>query len=217
MNFKISKVNFILWTKKILICTLSLFFLGLAGSLNIKAALGADPITVFYEGLSKSLNMDIGITINILNVILTIAVLFIERKYINIGTLIYVLTLGYFVNFGIWLYELFPIPNSFIVRLLVSLFGCLLAFIGLGGFMAINIGVDPWTAITLIACEKLKKSFRLIRTILDASTLILGIILGGTFGIITVFCVLVGGFSIQKIYDVIDKMIKKMLKSNCED
>ncbi len=217
MSFKLSKENVILWTKKILICTFSLFLLGLSGALNIKAALGSDPITVFYEGLSESLHMDIGITINILNAILTAAVLIIDRRYINIGTLIYVFALGNFVNLGIWLYELLPISDSFIVRLLASLFGCLLAFIGLGGFMAINIGVDPWTAITLIICNKAKKSFRLVRTIFDASTLILGIILGGTFGIITIFCVLTGGSSIQKIYNVIDKMLKKMLKSNCEN
>lgn len=217
MKVKVNKGIFILWVKKILICTFSLLLLGFAGSLNIKAALGSDPITVFYEGLSESLHLDIGITINILNAILTTAILFIDRKYINIGTLIYVFVLGNFVNLGIWIYELLPIPDGFIVRLLMSLLGCLLAFIGLGGFMAINIGVDPWTAITLIICNKAQKSFRLIRTIFDSLTLIFGIILGGTFGIITIFCVLAGGSSIQKIYNVIDKMLKKMLKSNCEN
>ena len=93
-------------------------------TINIKAALGADPITVFYEGLSKFLHTNLGMTINVLNAVLTLIIFFIERKYIHIGTLIYVLSLGTFVNFGTWVYDMLCIPNTFIARLIISIFGC---------------------------------------------------------------------------------------------
>ena len=213
----LKKQDIVLWVKKIIVCTLGIFFLGLSGAINIKTGLGADPITVFYEGLSKFLHSDIGLTINILNASLTILVFFIERKYVHLGTLIYVLLLGIFVNCGMWLYDLLQIPDIFIVKLLVSIAGCFIAFLGLGMYISIDIGIDPWSAVSVIASKKTGKSFALIRFVQDASTLLLGVWMGGTVGIITVFSVLAGGPIIQKAISLVDKMLKNMLKSTCED
>lgn len=202
--------------KKVIIGTFGIFLLGLSGAINIRTALGADPITVFYEGLSKFLNLNLGMTINILNTSLTALIFLIDRKYIHIGTLMYVLTLGSFVNFGVWAYDMLPIPNIFIVRLLVSLFGCFIAFIGLGMYISVDTGIDPWSAISVIINKKSGKSFRMVRTIQDALTLLLGYLMGGRVGIITVFCVCAGGVIIQKTIQIVDKILRNMLKSSCE-
>ena len=213
----LKKQDIVLWVKKIIVCTLGIFFLGLSGAINIKTGLGADPITVFYEGLSKFLHSDIGLTINILTASLTVFIFFIERKYVHLGTLIYVLLLGIFVNCGMWLYDLLQIPDIFIVKLLVSIAGCFIAFLGLGMYISIDIGIDPWSAVSVIASKKTGKSFALIRFVQDTSTLLLGVLMGGTVGIITVFSVLAGGPIIQKAIYLVDKMLKNMLKSTCED
>ena len=213
----LNKKNIILWAKKVFICTLSIFLLGLSGAINIKADLGADPITVFYDGVSNFFHTNLGMTINLINFALTVVVFFVKRKYIHIGTLIYVVLLGVFVNMGVYFYDLCCIPSTWIARFLVSIFGCILAFIGIGMYISIDIGVDPWSAASLIICQKTGKSFRLIRFLQDAITLIIGISMGGTFGIITVVCVIVGGPAIQKVTEFVDKTIKLMIKSNCEN
>lgn len=213
----LNKKNIVLWAEKVLICTLSIFLLGLSGAINIKADLGADPITVFYDGVSNFFHTNLGMTINLINFTLTVVVFFIKRKYIHIGTLIYVVFLGVFVNMGVYLYDLCCIPNTWIARFLVSIFGCILAFIGIGMYISIDIGIDPWSAASLIICQKTGKSFRLIRFLQDAITLIIGIIMGGTSGVITLVCVIVGGPAIQKVTEFVDKTIKLMIKSNCEN
>ena len=210
---KLDKGNLVLWAKKIFICTLGIFFLGISGAINIKTALGADPITVFYEGLSKFLHSDIGITINVLNAILTAIIFFIEKKYVHLGTLIYVLALGPFVQFGIWAYDMFNIPDIMVVRIIISLIGCFIAFIGLGMYISIDIGIDPWSAVSVIINKKSGISFAKVRFVQDALTLIAGVLMGGVVGIITIFCVLCGGPLIQRTMQTIDKLLKNMIKS----
>lgn len=204
----------VLWVRKIIICTASLVLLGIGCGINIVTSLGADPITVFYDGLSKATGLSVGITASILNAILVVVVFCIKRKYINVGTLIYLFVLGTFIDFGIWIYNCLGVPKLFFPRFIASLIGCLICFIGLGGYMSIDIGVDPWTALAIIISEKTSKSFRLIKVVLDIITLILGWIMGGTVGIITLFCAVVGGPVIQKSAELLDKILDKMLKFN---
>lgn len=214
---KLKKEDIILLVKKILICTLGIALLGISGAINIKTRLGADPITVFYEGLSNFLHTNIGMTINVLNAILTLMVFFIKKRYVHLGTLVYVISLGTFVNFGIWAYDLLNIPDIYLVRLIVSVLGCFLAFIGLGIYISIDVGIDPWSAISVIISNKTGKKFAIVRFIQDALTLLFGYLMGGKVGVITLFCVLAGGPLIQKSIEVVDKLVKDMVKSRYED
>lgn len=206
----------VIWVKKVLICTVSLILLGIGCGINIVTCLGADPITVFYDGLSKATGLSVGITASILNALLVITVFCINRKYINIGTLIYLFVLGIFIDFGIWIYNCLSIPQSFFPRFISSIIGCLICFIGLGGYMNMDVGIDPWTALAVIISKKMNKSFRLVKVSLDIMTLILGWIMGGTVGIITLFCAVIGGPVIQKSAELLDKILAKMLKFNYE-
>lgn len=214
MNTKlnINRNNINLWLKKIVLCIFSLFCLGIASAFTMKAELGADPITVFYEGLSETLRINVGLMVNIINITLMLCVFFVNKKYISIGTLLYVVILGRFVNIGVFMYDLMNISGDFLPRFIVSIIGCFIAFIGLGVYMTIDIGIDPWTALAKIVSEKSNKSFRLTKTVLDLITLIIGMIFGGKFGIITIFCALVGGPIMQKTAEIIDKLLKNVLK-----
>ncbi len=213
---KLKRESAILWGEKIIICALSLALLGLGCGINVIASQGADPITIFYEGLSKITGISVGMVANILNTTLVLSVFFINRKYVHIGTLIYLFVLGTFIDFGIWAYNYLNIPSTFVCQLAASLVGCLLCFIGLGGFMSIDIGIDPWDALAVILSKKLNKSFRLVKVILDLLTLLFGWLMGGKVGIITIFCAVAGGPIIQKSAEILDKVFTKMLKSKCE-
>ncbi len=79
-----------------------------------------------------------------------------------------------------------------------------------------DVGIDPWTALAVIISKKMNKSFRLVKVSLDIMTLILGWIMGGTVGIITLFCAVIGGPVIQKSAELLDKILAKMLKFNYE-
>lgn len=230
---KIDRENSILMLKKIIICSLSLMLLGFGCGINIVTRQGADPITVFYEGLSKTLGISVGLTASVLNFSLILIVLIISFfsakannvrnfkemlgyifKYISVGTVVYLFVLGTFIDFGIWVYGLWGIPNTFVFQIIGSLLGCLICFIGLGGYMSVDIGIDPWTAFAVILSKKLSKSFRSVKIILDGLTLLSGWLMGGKVGIITLFCAIVGGPVIQKSAELLDKVLPKVLQSN---
>ena len=83
MGSKLKRDSAILWAKKILICSISLVILGFGCGLNIATAKGADPITVFYEGLNKLTGISIDWVTWILNGSLVLLVFFINKKYVH--------------------------------------------------------------------------------------------------------------------------------------
>ncbi len=210
---EIGREKAILWTKKIIICFISIIALGVSIGINISAALGADPISVLFDGSSNITGMELGLITNIINITLTIIVLFVDRKYINIGTLIYVLSLGMSIEWGTAIYDLLVPTDNFVGKLIISLIGCLLAFVALGAYVAINIGVDAWSAIALIISKRTGKQYRTIRMLFDFVCMILGYFLGGTVGIVTIFSAFAGGPLIQKATEILDKMFTKVLQS----
>lgn len=237
MKSEMGRKSIILWAKKIIVCTLSLILLGIGCGINLATNQGADPITVFYDGLSVVSGITAGQVATILNAGLILIVLIFDfsdaRKkanregkkltffdifnHIHIGTIIYLFVLGAFIDFGVWAYGLLGVPDVMmgifnVSQISASLVGCLFCFIGLGGFMVVNIGIDPWTAAAVIITEKTKKSFGVVKIILDALTLFFGWLMGGVVGIITLFCAVAGGPIIQKSAEILDKTFKKMLK-----
>lgn len=206
------KKNLTLYIKKIVICTISVIFLGFSISMTTKAMLGNDPITVFYDGLGISTKINMGIAANIINCILAFVVFLVDRHYIHIGTIIYAITLGLSITLGLNLYELLNIPNDLIYRILVAVMGYCLAFVSLGSYVAIDIGIDPWTAAAIIASKKINKSFGKTKAFIDTSVLIIGYLLGGTVGIMTLVAAIVGGPAIQKVSEFLDKVFSKVIK-----
>jgi uncharacterized membrane protein YczE len=183
--------------------------LGISIAFNTKAALGTDAIAVFFNGASNFSHLNLGLATNIVNCILAIAVIFMDRKYINVGTIIYASALGPSINLGIALYESMNITNSYLPRLLVSVLGMLLAVVGLGIFIAVNIGVDPWSALAIISGKKFNKSFGFMKMSIDIAALSAGFLMGGRVREVTLISTFVSGPCIQKVSELVDRMLKK--------
>lgn len=197
---------------KLLLCIFSIILLGISIAFNTKALLGTDAIAVFFNGVSNFFNLNLGLATNIINCILAVIVILIDRKYINVGTVIYALALGPSINFGINLYEAMGVTNDYVPRFLVSILAVVLAIIGLGIFISVNIGVDPWSALAIISSNKLGKSFGVMKVSLDIIALIVGFLLGGKVREMTLISAFVGGPCIQKVSEFVDNMFSKMLK-----
>lgn len=204
--------NLVIWIKKIVICILSIAVLGISIAINAKAMLGNDPISVFYDGLGISLKINMGIASNIINIALAIVVFIFDRKYIHVGTLIYAIELGLAISLGLYLYDCLGIPNNLIFRVISAIIGYSLSFISLGAFVAIDIGIDPWTASCIIISNKTSHPFGKVKAFVDTSILIIGFLLRGNVGIMTLISAIIGGPVIQKISEFLDKVFTKVLK-----
>ena len=137
-----------------LIKRLILFFLGMSiiqfgVALFLKTNIGSDPFTVFTQGLASTLdktgvkNFPIvkmiagsaqvtpGVAIMIILVILFSIILIIDRKKINIGTLICVVGVGPIIDISVQAVSHFQIESyNLLIKSLLVLVGCLIIAIG---------------------------------------------------------------------------------------
>jgi Predicted membrane protein len=145
-----------------------------------------DPFQVFAHGASKHIPIGYGTFYTILNLIMLLVILIIDRRKIGLGTFINIFLLGYVVQYSSWLFETW-IPNPtvgikavfLIVGIIIICFGSSLYFIG-------DLGVSTYDAVALILSEKKVARFQYCRIGSDFICTILGYFLGAVVGIGTI-------------------------------
>lgn len=204
-----------------LIKRLILFFVGMSiiqfgVALFLKTNIGSDTFTVFTQGLASTLDktelrnfglvkfiagkpeVTPGVANMIILVVLFTAIICIERKRINIGTLICVVGVGPIIDLGVKVVSLFPVDSyNYLVRALLVVFGCFIIAVGFSVLSATNVGVAPNDIVPFIIQDKTKVQYRWIRIALDAGYLIIGFLLGGKVGVGTVISMVAIGPFIQ--------------------
>lgn len=198
--------------KKMLFALLGDIILGFGIAFNSCAGLGNDPISVFYSGVSNVLHVNLGLASNIANYAMFVLILIIGRRYINIGTFIYTLPLGSFINLGVSIYDSLIKEQNLMTQVASSIIGCFLLFLGIAIFISVEIGVDPWTGLALILNDVTKKKYMIFKVLIDVLAFALGALMGGKVGVTTVVAALLGGPIIQKIDYFIKHYIFKLFK-----
>jgi len=211
-------------TKKLnLIKRLILFFIGMSiiqigVALFLKTNIGSDPLTLFTQGLAFSLNKTPGNANMIILFVLFCIILLVERNRINIGTIICVLGVGPIIDLGVKAVSVFPISSSsIIIKIFLVVVGCVLISIGFAILSASNLGVAPNDIIPFIIKDKTKLEYRWIRMALDVSFLIIGLALGGIFGIGTIISALLTGPCIQFCLPYGEKFVNAIVKNQDEE
>lgn len=183
---------------------------GLGCGLVNFASVGMDSVGIFYDGIRNILNLEpdqIGYASYIVSFALSIFLLFADRKYVSFGSIIYILVYGEFANLGTMLGSMLIRTDNMIIRYAVSVSGLMILFLGLGIYIAIDIGVDAFTGVVLWLSNITHKKMETVKIIFDLALTIIGILLGGKIGVITVVSIAVGGpviafftKKVQKIY-----------------
>ncbi|BCN32805.1 YczE/YyaS/YitT family protein [Anaeromicropila herbilytica] len=200
---------------KIVIAFIGLLFAGVGIAFNAAALLGNDPISVLYDGVRKTIHFtpeQFGIVSAIVNIVLMIVVFFTDRKYIHIGTFIYVISLGTSISMGTKLFEILNLSTNLFTRGASAVLGSVMLFVGIAIFIVVDIGLDPWTGTVFILSEKVKHPYKKVKVAFDIVTLIIGILLGGKIGVVTVLTALLAGPSIQFFSDYIRNHCSGFLK-----
>ncbi|ROR28444.1 hypothetical protein EDD66_10426 [Mobilisporobacter senegalensis] len=196
---------------KLLMALLGIFLIGAGVAFNAATQLGNDPIGIIYDGVRNALGLtpgQLGLVSNFVNYGLIALLFFVGRKYVNIGTLIYILPYGFFVNAGNKLYAAVIQSNDFSSRMVAGIIGCLFIYTGVAIYISMDMGLDPFTGIVMVIRDKIKLDFKKTKICFDIIMVIFGVILGGKLGIITVFTALTAGPSIQFISNKITGLMK---------
>ncbi len=202
--------------KKIKVTEMALSFagvvlIGTGVAFNASAALGNGPVGIVYDGLRNAAGLSaeqLGQAYNIVNILLIIGIFFMGRRYVNIGTLVYIIPYGLVVDLGGKLYRvLFP-AQTFTTRITGGVSGSLMLYPGIAMYITADIGVDPFTGVVLVLRDRLQKEYRVVKVVFDVGCIMLGVLLGGRLGVITILTAFAAGPFIQFLVETISKIVK---------
>ena len=213
MNSK-KRLNYII---DILLTAFAAILCGTGCGLMNYASLGMDAVGTLYDGIRTSFNLSldsIGTVSMGISIILVIFLFFVKRKYVSTGTVIYFLLYGVFANLSTAALQKVISSDSLYLKAGTGILGVLILSVGLGIYIAVDIGVDPFTGIVLLIKEITHKKLESVKIALDIITIITGILLGARIGALTVIATLTEGpliaFFTKKVQAFYFKKIRKI-------
>ena len=196
---------------KILIALIGDALIGFGISLNTCAGLGHNPTAAFMDGIRKFFDIDFGRSINLVNWVVFFIVLIFARQYVNIGTAINAISLGYFVSLAEKVYASFTFPDTLAFKGVAAFVACTLLFLGIATFSSVEIGFDPWTGFVMLLKDKVNFNYRLCLVAINVMLSLFGLFLGGRVGVTTLIVIFFGGPIIQAFANFIKKSILSKL------
>jgi len=173
-----------------LLVGLGIFGAGLA--LIVRAGYGQGPWTVFHEGISRHTPLSIGgATIATGAVILVVVVIF--REPIGVGTVANVIFIGLATDLTLALVDE---PESILPRLTLAFASPLLVALGSGLYLGVRLGPGPRDGL-MTGLQKRGVAIWKARFGIEAVPFTIGLILGGTAGLGTIWWLLVIGPAVQ--------------------
>ena len=156
--------------------------------------LGADPISILMEGVSRAAGLSKGMGTNLVNLAFFLFALLFNRRSIRWATLISVLAMGPSVDLGLWaLGALLPAPLPFPARLLLGAASCALLGFAIGFYLSFDFGATPSDSVALWLRDTFHLRYRTCSWLLYCFALVVGWALGGTVGVVTLLGLVLPG------------------------
>ena len=149
-------------------------------------AFGMDPFQVMAHGVWYHVNLGFGNFYTILNLLMFIGVLIVDRKKIGLGTLINMFLLGYVIEWSSWLFITIMPSDGWLIRFIMLIIGIIIISFGSALYFTADMGVSTYDAVALILAERTPIKFYYLRISTDLICTITGFVLGATVGIGTV-------------------------------
>lgn len=174
-------------------------------TLALYAGFGGATLAVLWQGISETFHISIGMSSFIVAIIMIIFSLIYDRRQIHIGTIIYQVVYSVCVDLfaNCHIYSKYTWINFFIMLLGVVLFA-----IGTGLYASASLGRGSYEAVTFALAEKNNWQVKIVRVVLDILMVVIGVLLGGQFGICTVATVVISGPVIQFVNTKFKKIFK---------
>ena len=172
-----------LYAEKLARCIAGLALFGFGIALFLRANLGLAPWDIFHKGLSKKLDISIGLVI--VGVGLLLLLLWIPlRQRPGVGTILNAIEIGLVVNLT---KPLIGEPDQLIIRALMVIAGVLVIGLGSALYIGAGLGSGPRDGLMLGLSKYSIKghqiSIRVARTFVELTVMVAGLFLGGTIGV----------------------------------
>lgn len=208
---------------RIVILMIGLTVAHLGVTLFLLSDLGSDPFNVLVQGIYRTLDRLFGwsfITHGRVHIvicfIIILILLIVDRSYIKIGTILCMICGGPIIDgFTVLLAPLFAANDSLVFKLPMLALGCVILAYGMTIVIKSDAGTGPNDLISVVISDKSGKKFSIVRILVDLSFVMIGFILGGSFGIGTIICAFcvgpVAGYFLPVNERLINGLLKKVL------
>lgn len=181
-------------------------FTGIGVALFIQANLGSDTITVFIDGLKNIIHTSLGGASRIYNIAALLIALWLSRKDIGWCTIVYALTVGYFMDFYDAILTPYSLSTSALwIRFVMILIGQLCFVATYVILILYRKGMNQLDAIAYGITNRCRISYQWIRTGLDAFLLVGGYVMGGVIGIGSILAMASTGILVNQVVQRIQK------------
>lgn len=186
---------------RVILLMLGLTVAHLGVTLFLVVDLGSDPFNVFIQGLYKLISgktaaawITHGRVHMAVCFLIIIVLLFLDRSYIRIGTVLCMFCGGPIIDFFTKLLTPLALNTAALwIRILINCLGCVILAYGMTVVITSEAGTGPNDLVAVVISDKLKKKFSVVRILVDILFAGLGFLMGGTVGLGTVICAFLVG------------------------
>ncbi len=182
-----------IYIQKVLILTLGNIVAALGVSLCALAGKGVDPLTVLYQGVCNVTGFEIGLAALSVNIFLLLICLVLDRTSIKSGTIISMVTFSMFLNFFFAHVGTVLSGRAPFLLWIYLMLGIVLMGVGFSTAIFAGVGPNCLDVVLGIVMDKTRFSMKICKSMVDFVSVALGVILGASFGMGTIFCVLLVG------------------------
>lgn len=168
--------------ERLLRLLVGLWLYGLAIALMIEGAVGASPWDIFHLGVSLHVPLSFG-TIMIVTAIGVLLAWVPLRQMPGLGTVANTLLLGPFADSNL---TLLATPDSLLLRWAYLLGGVVVCAFATALYVGAQLGPGPRDGLMTGLARRTGWSIRWVRTVIEITVLVIGVLLGGIVGVGTV-------------------------------
>lgn len=206
------------WIIRVIILMVGLTIAHLGVTLFLLSDLGADPFNVFVQGIFRSLSpmaggiLTHGRTHVVISLLIIVILLFVDRSYIKIGTILCMACGGPIIDFFTWLLGMI-LPGEIHIagRILMLVLGCVILAYGMTIVIKSEAGTGPNDLVAVVISVKSHRKFSIVRLIVDAFFTLIGFLFGGVVGAGTIVCVALVGPVAGFFLPINERIIRKIV------
>lgn len=176
------------------------FVMSLGINFNILSGLGLSSWNILHEGLSNHTGLSFGVITQLLGlIILLFSVIFLKTK-VGPGTILNILLIGFIIDkFNEFI---IIIPENLLQQVILIVTGVLLMTMGRALYISSRLGPGPRDGLFVGLSRVTGIQVKFMKPAIEFTVLLIGYLLGGTFGFGTVLTISVSGYLVQFFFKV---------------
>ena len=163
-------------------------------TLALYAGFGGATLAVLWQGIAETFHLSIGMASFVVALGMILFALVYDKGQIHIGTVLYQIVYSTCVD----LFATSHVYSTYRwINFSIMLLGVILFAVGTGLYASASLGRGSYEAVTFALAEKNNWQVKLVRMALDILVVVIGVLLGGKFGVCTIITVIISGPIIQ--------------------